>query len=313
MEILGVLILGLAVPAMVMAAAASRGKSSLSSFAFRFVLCFAGIVVPIAIFLLSAFMIPLWKGEAHHGWVDCFPTGKLALAPLVFWAAWALYHFQIVEAPGPVTKSIGQGLFIGALVSCVCFVQGFVFVTGFASTRGGGGLMLWLIVPLYVAAWYSWASVSSIFISGLKFMDYVLAICISIPFWIGSVLLSQCCYQSLSNIPPTCFVVTAASRGHRRFVGPFFPIARRGESRLANKQLQTFWRFEELWQKSAPRTHRAFRKVYNRIGPIVAGRIRSPLVADMVYMALKPFEMAGRLLIGIAAQGLPKVSNSIKD
>src|SRR4051794_30808206 len=106
MEILGALILAIVAPAVVMAAAAAKGKPSLPFFAFRFVLCLAAIVVPIAVFLLSALMVPEWKGDCRHGWIDCFFAGKLALTPLVFWAAWALYHFQVTEAPGPLTKSV---------------------------------------------------------------------------------------------------------------------------------------------------------------------------------------------------------------
>jgi len=61
--------------------------------------------------------------------------------------------------------------------------------------------------------------------------------------------------------------------------------------RVVNRQLLIFWQFEALWQKSSPRTHHGFRWIYNRIGPMVAQRVRSKFIADTVYLLLKPFEM----------------------
>ncbi|HXT13162.1 MAG TPA: DUF6688 family protein [Candidatus Angelobacter sp.] len=247
-----------------------------------------GIVIPILIFLLSGFMVPEGKDECNYGWLDCFPTGKLALTPLVLWAAYGLYAFQIKETSRPLRKSAALGLFVGAIVSSVCFIAGLL------STDPG--LRLWLIIPLYVAIWYGVAALCVTDYATLKAWDYVIALGTSIPFWIGSVLLSQHIYAGLPDRAPTCFVVTAASRGHRRIVGPFFATTRRGQMRFANQQLLTFWQFEFFWQSCSPRTHAAFRRVYNRIGPIVAGHIQSPWLADAVYVALKPIEILALLL-----------------
>src|SRR5262249_24775450 len=79
-------------------------------FFLRFVVCLVGIVIPIAVFLVSALMTPEWVGEAKHGWMDCFPVGKLALTPIVLWASVSLYRFQVLESTRPVGKGIVQGL-----------------------------------------------------------------------------------------------------------------------------------------------------------------------------------------------------------
>jgi len=52
------------------------------------------------------------------------------------------------------------------------------------------------------------------------------------------------------------------------------PVALAWEPALREKSwLITFWRLEALWQRRAPRSHTAFRRAYNRVGPVVAGRI----------------------------------------
>ncbi len=100
--------------------------------------------------------------------------------------------------------------------------------------------------------------------------------------------------------PKGCVVVTAAGRGHHFIVGPFFQIEHHGARQMANRQLDTFWQFEAIWRKRSPRSHRLFRKVYNRLGPSLAARITSRWRADVVFLTLKPFEhlarVAGRVI-----------------
>ncbi len=272
---------------------AAPSKQPLLNFVANFLVCLFGIVIPVAVFLVSAEIIPEWVGEAKHGWIDCFPVGKLALTPLVLWANWSLYRFQVFEPPNPPPKYIVQGLLLGAIVSVVCFVMG-VISTETALYPG-------LVLPLYVMVWYSVAAVFAIQSARLKSWEYLVPLGISVPFWIGSVFLSVSSYHSLPKTAPECFVVTAASRGHRRLVGPFFPMFRNGGLREANQQLFRFWRFEAIWQSCFPRMHALFRRVYNRMGPILARRIRSPWAADFIYLALKPLELAATALANLAA------------
>lgn len=99
-------------------------------------------------------------------------------------------------------------------------------------------------------------------------------------------------YDELPDEPPdTCFVVTAASKGHPRLVGTWFD---HDQQRTLNRQLLTFWRFEDWMRKTSPNLHRRIRAVYNRVGPLVAQRIKRQWQADLVFLSLKPLEwMAG--------------------
>lgn len=283
----------IAVPSFVLAAAGAKGRPSL----LLIFLCAIGIVIPILVFFLSACLTPDCKGASRNGWIDCFFAGKLALTPLVFWGAWGLFDFQISNT-SPVRKSAAQGLVVGALVSCICLGLGMVTIF---SSPPPNEMAPWLLIPLFVAVWYSVAAINAAPAAKLKPFDYLIALCASIPFWLGSILWSQSCYKELPNAAPGCFVVTAASRGHRRIVGPFFPAVRRGSLRTVNQQLLTFWRFEAAWRTHLPLAHATFRKIYNRIGPVIAKRICSPWLADAAYLTLKPAEFICRALVNIDA------------
>ena len=284
-------IAALVLPALILAGLATQKPRSAVAFLCDWFLCLTGIVIPIAVFLLSGLMIPDGVGDCNNGWIDCFPTGKLALTPFVFWGAWALYQFQIRETPRPVRKKVVLGLFVGAVVSSVSCVLGFI------SLRNGLAFMM--VIPFYTAVWYTLSAIVAAHDSGLKFSDYAKALGAFLPFWGLSLYWSWNIYQNLPTERPGCFVVTAASRGHRRIVGPQFPTTRRGCSRLANQQLLVFWQFETAWQNISPLTHTIFRRGYNIVGPIIARRITSPWVADIFYLALKPAECFARFAISV--------------
>lgn len=91
-----------------------------------------------------------------------------------------------------------------------------------------------------------------------------------------------------------CFVVSAAAQGHPRFVCSRFDAA---VGLPVNKQLLTLRAFENALAKCQPTTHRHLRRIYGRVGPPVAARIRSPFVADVVYLLLKPAEWLAHLYL----------------
>ena len=91
--------------------------------------------------------------------------------------------------------------------------------------------------------------------------------------------------------------LSAATQGHVRIVGPFLEIERYGISRNVNHQLLTFWTFEQARHARSPRTHAWFRAIYNRHGPRLAARIRSPWTADLAYLMLKPIELLIRVTL----------------
>lgn len=248
------------------------------------VLSAVGILIPLFIFFASMFLTPEWKGGCDRGWLDCFHLGKLALTPLVLWATAAFYLVQIMRTPHRSRTWIVMGIFTGAIVSSVCFVIGLVIHAVQYDIRW------FLLIPFYVAVWYTILCVRLIKASGLSPAAYIVTFCSSLPLWVISLYWSRSHYLSLPDKHPGCFVVMAALRGTPSFVGRYEEVDRSGGKMVVNRQLLIFWRFEEIWCKYLPRMHTLFRRYYNRLGPIIASRMQTRIAANSVYILLKPFE-----------------------
>ena len=235
---------------------AMKEKSWLRFF-IALILSFVGIVLPLFVFLLSSFLEPEWKGACAYGWLDCFITGKLALTPLVLhWRRQALYALDILRVGNRTARWMVGGTLVGAIISSICFVFGMVCI----GSGRGDDFKCWLLVPFYVAIWYSVRAVDLIKGARLNFWTYLISLVCTLPFWLASWLWSRSLYASLPDqAPPGCFIVTAAGQGHVAFVGTHIEIERNGRSLLVNQQLITFWQFENLWRNFAPRSHRVFR------------------------------------------------------
>lgn len=282
LAVLVLILIGLAAPS-------TWAKKSWWRFLVAMGLSFVGVVLPLLFFGFSTFLVPEWKGACIHGWLDCFIIGKMALTPLVLWATGAWYALEILRVKNRTSRWIVIGIFLGAIVATVCFIFGLACL----------GFEAWvlMLVPFYVAAWYSIRAVQLIWIAGFSFRTYFFALLGSLPFWLASLISARFEYAWLPDkAPQGCFIVTAAGRGHAKVVGPLFEIEHGARRRLANQQLITFWQLENNWQNCAPRSHRNFRRLYNRIGPVIAAQIKSPWLADLTFMALKPVEVAARLI-----------------
>jgi hypothetical protein len=293
---MGIVIFWLVIVSIVagMAAPATQREKSWRRFFIGFGLVFAAVMLPLFVYLLSSAMVPEWKGACRHGWLDCFHSGKLALAPLVLWATAALYAVEVLRVENKVRPWIVLGLLTGALVSGGCLGIG-LWINGEVSGR----MYLWFLVPLYIFIWHSLRAAQLLRAANTSFLAILTTIASSAPFWIASLWWAKKTYLGLPDKAPDCFVVTAAGRGHETIVGPFVQVMRHGQSRRVNRQLITFWQFETAWSARAPRSHAAFRRAYNRIGPVVAAKINSPIAADVAYGALKPVEFAARIALTV--------------
>ena len=118
------------------------------------------------------------------------------------------------------------------------------------------------------------------------------AVVAAISAFIGAVIakypLAKSYYDQLPDeMPENCFIVTAASRGHRNVVNTWYDESR---NRIVNQQLLNFWAFENLLRAKYPAVHFWIRKIYNFFGPFVARCIVFKWQADAVYWLLKPLE-----------------------
>ena len=97
--------------------------------------------------------------------------------------------------------------------------------------------------------------------------------------------------------PPDCYIATAAAQGHPRVVRSHTVHRVDGRSMQVNGQLQVL-KFAELALLAVkPRWHTALRRIYDVVGKALARRIHNPILADIAYFLLKPFEWLARWLL----------------
>jgi len=86
------------------------------------------------------------------------------------------------------------------------------------------------------------------------------------------------------------YLCTVSAGGHPKLVKPIREGTRHGHKVLVNRQLCIANAFEQLLEERLPRTHRFIRRIYDRYGYPIAKHIRSPYVADVVWLLMKPLE-----------------------
>lgn len=258
---------------------------------------FFGVYLPLFVFVFSVILTPKWKGAAQLGWVSCFWAGKLVLLPLVLWAVASFYALEVCQVTNRHRPWIVLGYYQGAIVACVCWLPAFEWFSEWLF-KPDDHTIWWLVVPGYVTCHFLWRTTQLVRESQTSGWTLFKTWLASVPLWGGAFYYSWRTFSQLPDVAPLgCFVVTAASRGHPAFVGPFVPYERHGCVRSVNHQLLTFWAFEQRWQSLAPMTHRAFRRVYNIVGRRAAGWIGNPWLADAVFLLLKPAEWVAALVL----------------
>jgi hypothetical protein len=265
-----------------------RKERTFKSLLLAFAQLAVGIVLPLFWFCITFMMLPEWKGGHYLPVTACFAYGKVWLLPLVLWTATAFYVRVVIRSTAQSALWVMLGYLTGAIISDVCLVWALLCATPML-------LYVWpFVVPVGVAIYYTTVSLRMLRERPLSFQTKWLTFCINAPFWVASIWQSFRTYDQLPDEPPSCFVVTAASRGHPSLVGPFTQITRRGQLRMVNDQLLTFWELEKTWSQRSPRSHRLFRCLYNRLGPRLASCLKNPWLADLAYLCLKPLEWLAR-------------------
>ncbi len=266
------------------------GDTPIRTFLRDAAVCFSGICLPIVVFLLHGGLTPDSKARARAGWLDCFQEGSICLFPLVVFASWGFHRVLVLKRRDVGTCTVSS-IFIGAIVSWGCFIFWWIRM----SQGGRPEMVIMILVPIYVGIWYSVLAYQLWDRTRPWIKESIFSVLITVPFWIASIRRAKDVYAALPETSGDCFVVTAANGGHETFVGPFFEAERKGVLRSANLQLIRLWKFEESWKRTLPSSHKVFRAVYNRIGPVLAARIRCKVLADIAFLLLKPVELGSVL------------------
>jgi len=243
---------------------------------------------------------PEWKGSKGMSWARYLLDDW---AGMTLWPIYAVGAVSLIVGLWNPQKAQRSPIIFLSVVTNVAISCWYVYAVLFLSfTNNADDKTVW-IVPGSCAVGYAlyarliwkereyelpiWSHFKKQFFGWIAFLGA--AIAIKIPLAIRF-------YESLPDEPPEgCFIVTAATRGHPRWVGSWYDES---QMRILNRQLMTFWGFENWLKKSFPRFHRWLRKIYNRVGPVVARQIRFRWQADMVYLLLKPLEWAARWFSG---------------
>ena len=115
-----------------------------------------------------------------------------------------------------------------------------------------------------------------------------------------TIKLSYAKYAQLPlEAPEDCYVATAASKGHPLIVGSQNLPTTTDQLMTVNQQLTIFKAAELALRAISPKAHLWFRFGYDRIGPLAAARLRSPLSATAAYLCLKPAEWLCRIVLRI--------------
>lgn len=105
-------------------------------------------------------------------------------------------------------------------------------------------------------------------------------------------------YEKLP-LPPSkdCYIATAATKGHPAFVKSTLIRLRSGQKMRITPQLQFFRYAEIVFRMIFPSGHKFCRKIYDNLGRKLASKIKNPLMADLAYMSLKPFEWGTKRIL----------------
>ncbi len=236
--------------------------------------------------------VPDWQGRKGHGWIYYINDGLAGLATFPLYITGAIAFSISVVRPTYAARSHANLLFVGtnAVIS-----WWYVFATIFLNfTQNASSESAMATIPLAAAVGYTAYAIVLAKYSKRPAEQPNLHM---INVWAGLTIttiaakipLAMHYYASLPADPPSgCFIVTAASRGHRWLVRSWRDP---GSGAITNWQLCVFREFENCLRRTLPRFHRRLRSIYNRVGPPIAALIRFRWQADLVFLMLLPIQL----------------------
>ena len=273
-----------------------------------FYILFLVFAPSVAMLVAIGVFSPEWKGEHAHGWFGVIDVNYPGLMIFPVWIAACVFVFLAILKDRWLFASKRVFVAIAVLaVICFWYTGMFPIYTGITG-QGSGGLSVNLsadspeqiLLAVVLAGIPAAACLNLLLLMfGIRRRGELTGPIRSPIFaWLAALLATAAAkcvaavyyYESLPDEPPSCFVVTAAARGHASFVGSRADPA---TGRRVNRQLRTLWAVESRLIERHPRLHAGGRRVYNVVGPAVAGRIRSRIAADAMFIILKPIELLG--------------------
>ena len=277
-------------------------------------------------------MVTIVEKQAAKGWV------RFGVFTGVLVTVWYLFAFSLSFGGvflGPIGLLLGAGIFLlviyGIYLACtiiknnedkgivalVFLFGGIILVSSFV--WGFEGLTALFIIPFFVSLILSTPLAFLVYL-GMSIriiriyredLRYSIAELMGAVTWLAmffaairaTITNSLAEYAQLPLEPPEgCYIATAAANGHPAIVGSHRLSAVMGQPVFVNQQLTTFKAAELVLRAISPGSHRAFRFVYNRIGPPLAAMLGSRLLASLAYLSLKPAEwlcwLTLRILLG---------------
>lgn len=253
-------------------------------------------------------------------------TGIAGGIPMGFLVSWLLYHdlltWLLVGAGiaglaisiAGFCRSIRAGVYLSIIYVVVCAV---VLVSIYGFDDAYGMIRHPFAIPLFALALNLYVSPFCFLLCYIYFLvlllrwRFLLSSIIGVRWivmWgIGFVACYGLAYrrtmEALSRLPEVkpedCFLATAGAQGHPWLVRSWEWKTKSGATRV-NRQLALLKAGEMVIQATSPRTHALMRRIYNRYGPPLAAKVRHPLVADALYLALKPIEWTVALVLAVA-------------
>ena len=226
--------------------------------------------------------------------------------PFVYWM---IYRWAVAKWTVPRVNNI---LFI--------FILG-VLLIGALVTRGG--LTFFILVGLTMAApfWSFLLAVrASIWLIKNDETKITLPRGLGLTAWVATyiaalrfdILKMYELYAALpTEPPPDCYIATAAARGHPQFVHAWMVQRADGKTIQVNIQLQRLKCAELAMMAVNPRLHRKLRRIYDRVGKVLARYIQNPLLADFTFVLLKPWEWMARVLLKMMIPEIDSISKKV--
>lgn len=253
--------------------------------------------------LLSSFAFgPAWKGSKGMNWIFYVNDGAAAvvLVPIYFIGAYAFLIAISRPRELAATPFVVAGVGINAAISLMYIF--YVFALNFTGGRGlhygivpGVSFVAYFLMTIALYRRFDLFDETNV---NKKWFGAIALAGSTLVAMVAKIPLAHMKYQTLRDTAPDdCFIVTAASRGHRTWVGTFYDP---NSDRHINGQLVHLWRFESLLARHVPNFHQRLRRIYNILGPKIARQIRGPWQADIVYLMLKPIEWTVRLIVWMA-------------